>query len=186
MPVHACPGGHTPRGPEHVRVQTPDDSETPPTLCWNRHTPCCSASFNYYISNGRVPNGLRLVFLPPTPRPRCSLLSHRRQFNMIKQLIYLLFSTGFSGDTPSDDDFFNEPSTLRPRLTAAAATKEGPPRMLRHHLPRPLSITSSQKASRGPESTMPLPALDVLIESDMSCLSTAGSINRGHARRCIL
>ncbi|ETI21786.1 hypothetical protein G647_05855 [Cladophialophora carrionii CBS 160.54] len=40
---------------------------------------------------------------------------------MIKDLMRLLFSTGLSSTAPSDDDFFNEPSTMRPRLTAAAA-----------------------------------------------------------------
>lgn len=40
----------------------------------------------------------------------------------------LLFSTGFASSNLSrDDDFFNEPSTMRPHLTAAgaAAAKEG-------------------------------------------------------------
>ncbi|KAK5557265.1 hypothetical protein LTR46_004291 [Exophiala xenobiotica] len=40
---------------------------------------------------------------------------------MIKQLMHLLFSTGLSSDQVSDDGFFNEPSTMRPQLTAAAA-----------------------------------------------------------------
>ncbi|EXJ59255.1 hypothetical protein A1O7_06687 [Cladophialophora yegresii CBS 114405] len=47
--------------------------------------------------------------------------------NMIKDLMRLLFSTGFSSTAPRDDDFFNEPSTMRPRLTAAAAAKESGP-----------------------------------------------------------
>jgi hypothetical protein len=40
---------------------------------------------------------------------------------MIKNLMHLLFSTGLSSSITRDDDFFNEPSTMRPRLTAAAA-----------------------------------------------------------------
>jgi hypothetical protein len=40
---------------------------------------------------------------------------------MIKQLMLLLFSTGLSSAQVSDDGFFNEPSTMRPQLTAAAA-----------------------------------------------------------------
>lgn len=53
--------------------------------------------------------------------------------NMIKKLMRLLFSTGFSSnDTPNDEDFFNEPSTLRPQLTAAAA-KEGAAEDLASH-----------------------------------------------------
>ncbi len=41
--------------------------------------------------------------------------------NMIKSLMRLLFSTGLPASITRDDDFFNEPSTMRPRLTAAAA-----------------------------------------------------------------
>ena len=44
---------------------------------------------------------------------------------MIKNLMRLLFSTGLSSDITRDDDFFNEPSTMRPRLTAAAAKDSG-------------------------------------------------------------
>lgn len=40
---------------------------------------------------------------------------------MIKQLMHLLFSTGLLSAQVSDDGFFNEPSTMRPQLTAAAA-----------------------------------------------------------------
>jgi len=44
---------------------------------------------------------------------------------MIKQLMQLLFSTGVASHTiPDDADFFNEPSTLRPHLTADAAAKD--------------------------------------------------------------
>jgi hypothetical protein len=40
---------------------------------------------------------------------------------MLKILMRLLFSTGFNSTVGRDDDFFNEPSTMRPRMTAAAA-----------------------------------------------------------------
>ncbi|KIW18543.1 hypothetical protein PV08_02831 [Exophiala spinifera] len=41
---------------------------------------------------------------------------------MLKQLMHhILFSTGLSSSQASDDDFFNEPSTMRPQMTAAAA-----------------------------------------------------------------
>ncbi|KIW99628.1 uncharacterized protein Z518_11041 [Rhinocladiella mackenziei CBS 650.93] len=40
---------------------------------------------------------------------------------MIKNLMRLLFSGGFSREIPDDHDFFNEPSTMRPTLTAAGA-----------------------------------------------------------------
>jgi hypothetical protein len=40
---------------------------------------------------------------------------------MYKKLIHLLLSTGLSSNEgPVDDDFFNEPSTLKVNLTAAA------------------------------------------------------------------
>lgn len=45
---------------------------------------------------------------------------------MYKQLIQLLLSTGLSttNQGPVDDDFFNEPSTLKVRLTAADAKND--------------------------------------------------------------
>ncbi|KAK5054702.1 hypothetical protein LTR84_001594 [Exophiala bonariae] len=46
---------------------------------------------------------------------------------MYKQLIRLILSTGLSSNQgPVDDDFFNEPSTMRVRLTAANAKEEPP------------------------------------------------------------
>jgi hypothetical protein len=46
---------------------------------------------------------------------------------MYKQLIRLILSTGLSSNQePVDDDFFNEPSTMRVRLTAANAKDESP------------------------------------------------------------
>jgi hypothetical protein len=67
---------------------------------------------------------------------------------MIKNLMHLLFSTGLSSTVPGDDDFFNEPSTMRPRLTAAAAAKESSPT---EDAASPLSSTSStyQVVARG-------------------------------------
>lgn len=50
---------------------------------------------------------------------------------MYKKLMHLLLSTGLSSNSePVDDDFFNEPSTLKVNLTAseaAAADKENSP-----------------------------------------------------------
>ncbi|KAH0843336.1 hypothetical protein FOPE_08411 [Fonsecaea pedrosoi] len=57
---------------------------------------------------------------------------------MIKNLMRLLFSTGFSFENHRDDDFFNEPSTMRPRLTAAAAKEDGSTELL-----TPLSSSST-------------------------------------------
>lgn len=48
---------------------------------------------------------------------------------MIKLLLDLLFSSGFPSSAPDqDEDFFDEPSTMKPQLTAAAAVaaKDGP------------------------------------------------------------
>lgn len=46
---------------------------------------------------------------------------------MYKKLIHFLLSTGLlSNEGPVDDDFFNEPSTLKVNLTAAAVLSKDP------------------------------------------------------------
>jgi len=58
----------------------------------------------------------------------------------------LLFSTGFSGlaEIPDDEDFFNEPSTMRPQLTAAAAKDSSA-----DDLAQPPSSSTYQVVARG-------------------------------------
>lgn len=65
-----------------------------------------------------------LVFHPFSLSPS-SYFSLLLVCNMIKNLMRLLFSTGLPSEALRDDDFFNEPSTMRPRLTAAAAKDGG-------------------------------------------------------------
>ena len=63
---------------------------------------------------------------------------------MMKNLMRLLFSTGFRSQS-SDDDFFDEPSTMRLRLTAAAAKGAGSA----EDLMSPASSSTDQVVARG-------------------------------------
>ncbi|KIW31270.1 uncharacterized protein PV07_02932 [Cladophialophora immunda] len=86
-----------------------------------------------------------LLSLPVSLQFDHTLVVHYPLATMIKSLMRLLFSTGFSFENHRDDDFFNEPSTMRPRLTAAAAKEDGST----EHLASLSSPSTYQVVARG-------------------------------------
>ncbi|OQV05385.1 hypothetical protein CLAIMM_10139 [Cladophialophora immunda] len=81
-----------------------------------------------------------------TFHPTCSHHSQPQgvAISMAAYLLGFVF-TGFSFENHRDDDFFNEPSTMRPRLTAAAAKEDGST----EHLASLSSPSTYQVVARG-------------------------------------